>query len=127
MEERKLPKVPENNMKDKTKILGLKQPFHKEKKKIRTVHDAFCSPLVLHSCWHKKESCHINLKLLVRMLEYYSNKASTMILFRIQIHPSKPETERDGLNFILLGTLLEKMPFFFSPRDAKLEFGQERV
>lgn len=35
------------------------------------------------------------------MLEYYSNKASTMILFRIQRHSSKPKTVRDGLVFIL--------------------------
>lgn len=36
-----------------------------------------------------------------------------MILFRIQRHPSKPETERDGLEFIFLGTVLEKTPCFF--------------
>lgn len=36
-----------------------------------------------------------------------------MILFRIQRHPSKPETERDGLEIILLGTVLEKMNYVF--------------
>lgn len=70
--------------------------------------------MVLHSCWHKKESCHKSLKLLVKMLEYYSYKMLAMILFRIQRHPSKPETERDGLKFLLLSTFWEKMYYFFS-------------
>lgn len=39
---------------------------------------SFCGPLVLHICWHKKESCDINLTLLVKTLEHYSNKASTI-------------------------------------------------
>lgn len=76
------------------------------------MHDVFCGPLVLHICWHKKESCDINLKLLVKTLEYYSNRAST-ISFSESRHPSKPKTERDGFDFILLGAVLEKMHYHF--------------